>query len=115
LESRTRPMDLVVAADANYLPLRLAKDRGALAAFLVGIPAEVELHPGWFEPTPPSQIDSEAARLQRALAGVRPGGRVDFAIPPDPQLRNLAERCVGSEPRQVLGPPGGTAILEIGR
>ena len=110
---RGRPGDLVVAGDSNYLPLRLAKDRGMLAADLIGLPAEIELHPGWFET--PSRLDPEIDRLRRKLAEVRPRGRVDFAIPPDPVLRGLAERLVGGEPRRVLQPPEGYAVLEIER
>ena len=39
--------DAVVAAAAFYLPARLAKDRGQLAATLTALPAELALHPGW--------------------------------------------------------------------
>jgi hypothetical protein len=114
--SRTRPGDLVVAADANYLPLRIEKDRGELAASLVGVPFEIESHPGWFEPVAPSRIGAETNRARRAVAAVPSGGRVDFAIPPDPVLRDLAERSLpGDEPRRVFQPPGGYAILEIDR
>jgi hypothetical protein len=115
LAPRCRSGDVVVAADANYLPLRLEKDRGTLAAPLAGLPLEVESHPGWFEPIAPSEIDAEAARLRLRVAAVPAGGRVELAIPPDPALRDLAQRNLGSETRRVLRPPGGYAILEIDR
>ncbi len=115
LESRARPGDLVVSGDADYLPLRLAKDRGRLAAGLVGIPAGIELHPGWFEPEPSSRSVSETARLKGLIDAVETGGRIDFAIPPDPQLRELAERCIGGKPRLILRPPGAASILEVAR
>lgn len=115
LASRCGPRDAVVAADANYLPLRLEKDRAAMAAPLAGLPLELESHPGWFEPIDPSKIDGEAGRMRLLIAAVPPGGRVELAIPPDPALRDLAQRSLGNETRRVLRPPGGYAILEIDR
>lgn len=115
LAPRCRARDLVVAADANYLPLRLDRDRGALAAPLVGLPLELESHPGWFEPIDPSRTEGEGTRMKLAFARVPPGGRIELAIPPDAALRDLAQRNLDSEPRRVLRPPGGYAILEIDR
>ncbi len=88
---------------------------GALAAPLVGLPLELESHPGWFEPIDPSRTEGEGARMKLAFARVPPGGRVELAIPPDAALRDLAQRSLESEPRRVLRPPGGYAILEIDR
>ena len=113
--SRCRPGDLVVGADANYLPLRLEKDRGELAAGLLGLPAEIESHPGWFEPVEPSRIEPETVRLKQAFDTIPPGRRVELAIPPDPALRDLAQRSLDPGPRRVIRIPGGYAVLEIDR
>jgi len=115
LEKQAGPADLVVAGDSNYLPLRLAKDRAALAPALLGLPSEIQEHPGWFEPLPLSERGAEIERLRTAIAGVAPGNDVFFAIPPDPALRDLAERSLEPGARTVLQPPGGTAILEVRR
>jgi hypothetical protein len=114
LGTRARSADLVVGAEANYLPLRLSQDRGDLAAPLLGLPSAIELHPGWFETGTPPQDEAEIDRLRKAVSGVRPGGKIYLAIPPDPALRDLAERSFAGEPRRVLRPPQGYAVLEIG-
>ncbi|MGH9443637.1 MAG: hypothetical protein ACRD16_15340 [Thermoanaerobaculia bacterium] len=115
LAARSKPGDLLVAADANYLPLRLKRDRGEVRARLIGLPEEIESHPGWFEPSPASRIDAEQARIRQEIAAVPAGGRIDFAIPPDAALRDLAQRSLGNQRRRVLQPPGGYAILEADR
>jgi hypothetical protein len=68
LERSTGPRDVVVAGTAFYLPLRLAKDRGALRASLDGFPSDLEHHPGWFEAKPApdaayAELDARLAKL----------------------------------------------------
>ena len=85
-----RPRDLVVASDADYLPLRLASDRGRLRAPLLGIPAEIENHPGWFEPGKLRTPDPERTRLEGFMQSGRTGALVYLALPPDPAAQQVA-------------------------
>jgi hypothetical protein len=80
LERSAGPDDVVVAATAFYLPLRLARDRGALRAALIGFPGDVERHPGWFlaQPAPPAAYDE----LDKVLARAKPGSRAWIAVHP---------------------------------
>ena len=107
--------DAVVASDADYLPLRLAADRGALAAPLLGIPAAIESHPGWFEPGKLPDPAAESARLEGFLGGLPPGGRVYFAVPPDPAPRGLVAPHLAGNRVTIATPPGGDAIAVLAR
>src|SRR5205085_6311299 len=105
--------DLVVASDADYLPLRLAAERGQVAAPLIGIPAEIEAHPGWFEPGKLSSPEAERERLEGALGGLPSGGRAFFAVPPDPAPRSVAEPFVRGGRVRIVRPPGGDTVLVL--
>jgi hypothetical protein len=74
LAAAARPGDLVVATVSFYLPARLARDRGRLAGELRAFPSDLEDHPGWFLPRPPSDADS--VRLDRDIARVGAGSSV---------------------------------------
>lgn len=115
ISSSARPGDLVVASDADYLPLRLAADRGELRAPLVGIPSEIETHPGWFEPGRLASPGDDAARLGAAVAAVRPGNRIFFAVPPDPAPRALVLPLVRGGRARVLSLPGADPVLVLDR
>ena len=92
LERSAAREDLVVAATAFYLPLRLARDRGGLRARLSGFPVEIERHPGWFkaEPAPDVAYDELADELARRP----PGSRTWIAVHPlyvTPRLRETLD------------------------
>jgi hypothetical protein len=106
-----RAGDLVVASDADYLPLRLAADRGKLRAPLLGIPSEIEAHPGWFEPGNLAAPAADSLRLDRALGQISSGHRVFFAVPPDPAPRSVVTPFLGTGSARVARPPGGDAVL----
>jgi hypothetical protein len=110
-----RPGDLVVASDADYLPLRLAADRGGLQAPLLGIPSEIETHPGWFEPGKLAAPAAESPRLDRALRQISSGHRIFFAVPPDPAPRSVVTPFLGTGTARVARPPGGDAVLILER
>ena len=113
--SAARAGDLVVASDADYLPLRLASDRGALKASLVGIPSEIEAHPGWFEPGKFSSPEAEAQRVSGAIESIPPGNRVFLAIPPDPAPRAVVSPFLRGPRLRLIRPPGGDAVLVLDR
>jgi hypothetical protein len=110
---QARPGDLVVAAQAEYLPLRLSRDRGRLAADLVGVPSDVERHPGWFGFGPPEHPAAERRRIDLAAARVPPGARIFFAIPPDAALREFLSPFLRLGRPRVEQPPGGNAVLVV--
>jgi hypothetical protein len=70
LESEARKGDLVVATATLYLPARLARDRGWLAAGLSAFPADLADHPGWFLQVNPSQDEEDRLLENVARAGV---------------------------------------------
>jgi len=107
------PGDLVVASDADYLPLRLEKDRGALAPPLVGLPERIESHPGWFIPGERVAAAQETPRLASAIARVGPEGRILFAIPPDPAPRSLVLPFLRTGRVAVLPVAGADPIIEV--
>ena len=111
--SAARAGDVVVASDADYLPLRREADRGALKGGLVGIPQDIERHPGWFEPGKVASPAAEVARLGLALQGIPPGGRVFFAVPPDPAARNIVMPSVRDGRPTIARPPGGDSVLVL--
>jgi hypothetical protein len=115
VSSSVRAGDLVVASDGDYLPLRLAADRGELRASLVGIPSEIETHPGWFEPGRLAHPDAERSRLGAAVGGVPPGNRIFFAVPPDPAPRSLVLPLVRGGRARVLSPSGSDPVLVLER
>jgi mannosyltransferase len=89
LSGLARPTDLVVAGAAFYLPARLARDRGALAAPLQGFPREVERHPGWFPlKAPPEEAYRE---LEAALSSRPAASRVWIAVHPLFATRRMGE------------------------
>jgi hypothetical protein len=110
-----RAGDVVVASDADYLPLRLAADRGTLRAPLIGIPAEIEFHPGWFEPGKISAPAAETMRLGKAAARAGAGGRIFFAVPPDPAPRALMLPLARGGRTRVLSLPGADPVLVLDR
>ena len=113
LSSAARPGELVVASDADYLPLRLASDRGRLAAALVGVSSEIEEHPGWFEPGRLSSPEAESRRVSGAIESIPPGKRVFLAIPPDPAPRAVVSPFLRGKGLRVVRPPGGDAVLVL--
>lgn len=111
--SAARPGDLVVASDADYLPLRRDADRGALRASLIGIPEDAERHPGWFEPGKPVALAAEISRLGRALETPRAGARVFLAVPNDPAARRIVMPFVRGGRVSIARPPGGDSVLVL--
>jgi hypothetical protein len=101
----------VVAGSAFYLPARLARDRGSLAAPLEAFPRDLEKHPGWFPLAPPEPAAYEA--LARTLAARPPSGRVWIAIHPlyaTPRLREILETR-GAALRPIVGAPDALVLL----
>ena len=113
VSAAARPADLVVASDADYLPLRLAADRGALRAPLLGIPEAIEAHPGWFEPGKLDRPASETRRLEGFLGGRPAGTAVFFAVPPDPAPRRVVEPFIEAGSARLLRIPGGDSVLRL--
>ncbi|HET9794217.1 MAG TPA: hypothetical protein VFS34_07125, partial [Thermoanaerobaculia bacterium] len=112
---RASRADAVVASDADYLPLRLAADRGALAAPLLGVPSGIEKHPGWFEPGKLADSEGEGARLEGFLGGLPAGGRVYFSVPADPVPRNLVAPHLAGARVTIATPPGGDSVAVVAR
>ncbi len=69
VESEARKGDLVVATATMYLPARLARDRGLLAADLAAFPADLANHPGWFLQQHPSQEEENRLVENASRAG----------------------------------------------
>ncbi len=115
VSARASRADAVVASDADYLPLRLAGDRGDLRAPLLGIPSGIERHPGWFEPGKLADPATEGARLDGFLGSLSPGGRVYFAVPPDPAPRSLVTPHLAGNSVTIFAPRGGNAVAVLGR
>lgn len=113
VSARSRAGDLTVAGGAEYLPLALAAERGELAGRLLGVPAALESHPGWFEPGKLEDPPGEARRLSAAAAGMLAGDRLRVAFPPDPALLSLVNTSLGGRAGRLLRPPGGDAVLEL--
>lgn len=110
LERLAAPADLVVAGTAFYLPLRLARERGTLAASLEGLPADLALHPGWF-PIGPATGDAYEG-LGRSLASRPPGARVWIAVHPlyaTPRLGQVLES--GGEARPAIATSDALVLL----
>jgi hypothetical protein len=80
VSSLAQKEDLVIAAAAFYLPIRLAHDRGDLASPVVALPIELAQHPGWFTGAPPGESDYRA--IQAALESLAPGRRAFVLIHP---------------------------------
>ncbi len=110
-----RPGDLVVASDADYLPLRYFADRGALSGRLIGIPGSIERHPGWFEPGKSGAPATEISRLGEAIAALGSGHHVFIAVPPDPAARNIVLPFVAGRRVGIARPPGGDSVLVLDR
>jgi hypothetical protein len=109
--ARARPGDTVLAADADYLPLRLIAEReGQLA--VSALPAELESHPGWFELLPFPDPVRETVRLARMAVGP-PGSTLFVAFPPDPRLAPILAPLITARPGRVNRFPSGDVILEI--
>jgi hypothetical protein len=113
LQARVLPGDAVVAADANYLPIRLLFDRGTLHGTLLGLPASTQSHPGWFEPGVVENREAEKKKLDAFLFRLRPGSRAYFVIPPDPPLRALALPFFRGRRISVVRPNGGDEIVVV--
>ena len=111
LAQNVSPGDAVVAADANYLPIRLLSDRGTLRGALLGLPSPIESHPGWFEPGVVANADEERRRLERHLLRLRSGSRAFFVIPPDPPLRAIALPFFRGHRISVVRPIGGDEVV----
>jgi hypothetical protein len=115
ISGKARIGDLVVASDADYLPLRLAADRGALQAPLVGIPSPIERHPGWFEPGELAAPETETARLSAAMERAGSHGRTFFAVPPDPAPRALVLGLLRGGRARIVSFPGADPVLVLDR
>lgn len=91
--------DVVLVGGSFYLPARLAADRGALRSRLLGLPAALESHPGWF---PAAMLDSaEVSRLAQETQALAPPARAWLLLP-----RLLATP-------QVVGAFGGGAEVTV--
>lgn len=102
LERLARPGDTLFAGPGLYLPLRIAADRGRLAAGLSAFPGEVADHPGWWEPAAPGASDYE--KVSAATREAR--GEVWLLLPPGfvtPQLEEIL-RARGSVRELPLRP-----------
>jgi hypothetical protein len=110
--SRSGVRDLTLAAEADYLPLALARDRGRLRGTLIAVPESLASHPGWFEPGVPLP-EAEMRRALSAIEGAAPGSRVAIAVPPDPALRPLVSSILRKWGGEVVTPGGGYPTLEI--
>jgi len=107
---QTSSSDLVVTGSALYLPARLASDRGKLSARLIGLPAELEEHPGWIPAELPGPADLE--RLDRQMRSVPPGAKTYVLLPPlliQPGLTDLLAR--GGSVRSLESVPGSVLLV----
>ncbi|MEP7132522.1 MAG: hypothetical protein ABI914_05110 [Acidobacteriota bacterium] len=86
--SKIAPGDALVAGAGFYLPARLAADRGTIRGAVDAYPAEIALHPGWFEPRAPA--DSDVAALERSLLAAPPGRRTYLLLHPYQESPALA-------------------------
>ena len=79
LAREARAGDVVFAGGAFYLPARLAADRGALSARLIGLPAALEAHPGWIPAVLPGS--AETSLLTQKTRALAPPARAWLLLP----------------------------------
>jgi hypothetical protein len=111
LTRTAREGDVVIAADANYLPLLLDSDRKDLKAQLFAFPQETAKHPGWFEAGRVADPILEKTRLESLLDSA--SRRIFLAIPPDPPLRNFFLPLLAGRRVMFRQIPGGYAVGEV--
>ena len=99
---RARPGDVLVAGAGFYLPARLSVDRREIPVTLWSFPPELERHPGWFRPAPPTPADGRW--LAEKLAAAPRDQRVFFLLHPLYATRTLGE---------LLAARGRAVTLEI--
>jgi hypothetical protein len=108
LASLARPGDLAVAGGAFYLPARLEADRGKLSAALVGLPAEMEQHPGWI---PARRLDAgDLARLSSALDALPPSALAFLLLPGPLASEDVESVFRGSDRTRVLQKAAGYTL-----
>jgi hypothetical protein len=89
LLASARPGDVAVGSANFYLPLRLERDRGRLAADLKAFPADLEAHPGWFVARAPAEADYRELAARVSAAG--DGESVFLLLDPPYWNRRLQE------------------------
>ncbi len=110
--SKIAPGDALVAGAGFYLPARLAADRGRLRGAVEAYPAEIALHPGWFEPRAPE--DSDVAALERSLSAAPPGRRTYLLLHPYQESPALARMLAAyGTARVVTRLPEASLILFV--
>ena len=100
VEAEAHDGDLVVATANLYLPSRLARDRGRLAADLHALPADLADHPGWFLSRSPSEADYR--QLARDIARVKPDRNVFLLLDPAFWTPNLQQILAARGPVRSL-------------
>lgn len=109
VRSLVRPGDLLVAGGSFYLPALLAADRGQLSARLVGVPAELEKHPGWIPEALPGAAD--IARLQSEAGALRPEARTYVLLPAWLATSDLRQALARGRLGRVLIQDSGSVLL----
>jgi mannosyltransferase len=114
VQAEARGGDLVVATANLYLPARLARDRGRLAADLRALPADLEDHPGWFLSRPLSEADYR--RLAQDIARVKTDRSVFLLLDPAFWTPNLQQILAARGPFRALARfPEAMAFVSPGR
>ena len=105
------PGDLVVAATGFYLPARLVRERGRLAAAVEPLSEDLAQHPGWFVPALPGSAEEHS--LAAAAAEVAPGRRLFLVMPPAYATPGLANTltALGGRARELMRSPDALVIL----
>jgi hypothetical protein len=101
--------DLVIAAASFYLPARLARDRGELAAPVLPLPQELARHPGWFTAEIPR--DSDYRAIEIALARLMPKARAFALLPPAFRTARLASILAARGVVRVMSERPQTVVL----
>jgi mannosyltransferase len=109
LETVARNGDSVIATTSLYLPARLERDRGRLAAELRAFPADIADHPGWFLARAPSEEDYR--RLSQDLDRLRPGHSVFLLLDTPFWTPRLQEILAAFGPARPLVTTSGAMLV----
>jgi hypothetical protein len=103
--------DIVVAATGFYLPARLAREQGRLAAAVEPLAEELGRHPGWFVPALPGPAEERS--LASAAAKVVPGRRLFLVMAPAYATPGLASTLAarGGRARELMRSRDALVIL----
>lgn len=106
----SRRGDVAIAVGPFYLPVRLAAERGEIAASVAAFPPELESHPGWMSRDAASAGD--AGELRRAIDRCAGDCRLLVATP-DARLTESWETAMAGWGRKEAVWRGGTARITL--